>query len=530
MICGYVLGYHLPNLPILPPLFLAFVCLAAAAWIQFGRNASKRERFWPYLFILAVTITSLVYFQQNRYFPDLWESLPPREASLQLKVKRLYASTNSSQIKGVARVIGTEDHLGPLKDYLIYFSITAENPSVVRGQRLRVRGILNYLPSKQNLSLFEQFLTSQSISLTLTQAALTAVPENGNPLEVAIGIIRQKAIDTLGLELHDFPEERSIYRGMMLGIKSELSNENKQLFLRTGTLHLFAISGLHVGIIAVTLAGIFLVLRIPRRVSVILGLSLVYLYVEITGASPSAVRAFAMTAFFWTGKSLVRQMPPFQALVASAVCVLLFAPNQLFSAGFQLSYTVVTGILAWGLPLFQTLKDQWYKRIPQKHRHLSSVRKCVNKAWEFIVGTFCISLSATLASAPLSILYFGLLAPPAVILNMALVPIASLIIISGVFSLICGFLFFPMISEFFNQGPLLLIVLTNQLLEAVVQQSGSFIFIAWKHEGLGFATVIVFLASLLLGHGYKWPKKWRFSFPVVLTVGMILLNSLIIPN
>ncbi|MCZ6672017.1 MAG: ComEC/Rec2 family competence protein [Verrucomicrobia bacterium] len=525
MMCGYVLGHHLPEIATIPAVVLALVALITAYWTQRGDSDSSLRKYWPLLFFIGVSATSLLYYQHNRRFPDLWEILPPREAKLQIKVKRLYASNDPSLAKGVATITGTEDHLRQLKDYLIYFSIVTKGELIDRGQHLNAQGVLNYLPSKESPTLFEKFLQGQSIPLTLTRAYLLESPQDGSTFEVLISNLRKQAIHTLGIQLDDFTEQRSIYRGMVLGIKGELSSENKQLFLRTGTLHLFAISGLHVGIIAVTWASIFLVLRIPRRVSVVLGLALVYLYVEVTGASPSAIRAFAMTAFFWAGKSLFRQMPPFQALVASAVTVLLISPTQLFSAGFQLSYTVVTGILLWGIPLYQTLRDAWYARILQKQQHLSNLSKAVNKGLEMVVGTFCISLSATLSSAPLSILYFGLLAPFAVILNMFLVPIASLIIVSGLFSLIFGFLQLSVVSSFFNHGPLLLILITETILEKIVQTPGAFSIMAWLKDWLGYATVFLFLGSLLAGHGFRFPKLWRFTFPVVITVGMILLNS-----
>jgi predicted membrane metal-binding protein len=150
-----------------------------------------------------------------------------------------------------------------------------------------------------------------------------------------------------------------------------------------------------------------------------------------------------------------------------------------------------------------------------------------NKTWEGIVGTFCISLSATLASAPLSILYFGLLAPFAIALNMVLVPAASLVIISGLFSLISGFLHIPALAAFLNHGPLVLILITENLLEMAVRMPVVFVPLAWVWDGMGFLTVFLFLGSLLAGHALKLPKVWLFCFPVVLTLGMIFLNSLI---
>ena len=144
-----------------------------------------------------------------------------------------------------------------------------------------------------------------------------------------------------------------------------------------------------------------------------------------------------------------------------------------------------------------------------------------------VVSTFCISLSATLASAPLSILYFGLLAPFAVGLNMLLVPAASLVIIAGLFSMISGFLQLDTVVAFFNHGPLLLIHLMGALLERIVSLPFAFLPMNWKWESLGFFTALLFIAALFCGHAFQFRKAWLFSFPVVLSSGMIFLNNLI---
>jgi competence protein ComEC len=527
MIGGYTMGHFLPNQPVPQLIMVAFICLATALWTSRKGARVREQKLWPYFMILGISVASLLYYQQNRKFPKLWEELPSREAFLDLKIKRIFASSDSDKIGGLATVTNTEAHLKPLLNYPIYFSINSEDYEIDRGNILKARGVLNYLPSQEGHTLFEQYLIEQSISLTLTRAYLTEAPQKGNLFEQIIGSLRRKALHALAIQLDEYPEELSIYRGMLLGIKGEMSSENKEIFLKTGTLHFFAISGLHVGIIAITVASIFLVLRIPRHISVVLGICLVYVYVEITGASPSAVRAFAMTTFFWVGKSLIRQMPPFQALVASAVSVLIVSPTQLFSAGFQLSYTVVSGILLWGIPLYQSIRGYWYASIPQKEANLSKGRKLLNKTMELTTGTFCVSLSATLASAPLSILYFGILAPLAVFLNMIIIPMASLVIIAGLFSLIGSSLFLPAVSGFLNHGPLLLIQIMGGLLGNASLLPNSFVNTSWLVDWLGIATSVLFIGNLLTGHYQKWRNRWKFTFPVVIIVGMILLNYLI---
>ena len=525
MIGGYIAGHQLPILSVWIGIPVAGIFIILSLF--YLRRKFLRSSLWPILFLLGVCIASLLYYQQSHIYPEQWAELPAREAHLTVKVKRLYASQDLNVTKGIAEVTHAEDHLKSLIEFPIFFSIETADLQIHRGQYLESKGVLSYLPAKDSPTLFEKYLIGQSIPLIFNRAVLQEAPKEGTLFETFISHVRQQAIDSLGLGMDPYQDELSIYRGMMLGIKGGLSEENKELFIRTGTLHLFAISGLHVGIVAVTWAGIFLVLRIPEKVSVFLGLTLVYLYVEATGASPSAVRAFAMTAFFWLGQSLVRQMPPFHALVASAVVVLNLSPTQLFSAGFQLSYTVVSGILLWGIPFYQHLRDRRQRSQLQKERHQNTLTKLSNKTWEVVVSTFCISLSATLASAPLSILYFGLMAPFAVCLNMLLVPSASLIIIAGLFSIISGFLPWLAATAFFNHGPLLLISLMGTLLDWIVTLPFTFLPMHWTWEGLAFFTVLLFISALLLGHGCKFRKGWLFCFPVVLSAGMIFLNSLI---
>ena len=143
-------------------------------------------------------------------------------------------------------------------------------------------------------------------------------------------------------------------------------------------MHFFAISGLHIGVIATAIAQFLLLIRIPRKVSPFIGLPLLFLYVQITGASPSAVRAFLMALFFWASFAFVRQRSPLAALAASAVFVLIFQPAQLWSIGFQLSYTVVLSILLFGLPLYETASEKLapfrYLRRRAGHLHNISMR------------------------------------------------------------------------------------------------------------------------------------------------------------
>ena len=525
-IAGYTLGHHLPGITPLIPLTVGIAALGGAAWSLRLRGKSAQIPIWPIAFTMGMLSVSLAYFQKVHHTPEAWTQLPQREADLALKVKRLYDGGGPELARGIAEITGAQPHLTDLVGRKVYFSTRHEGQFIYRGSRLKARGVLRYLPSGEISSSFEKGLLNQNIPLIFRRASLLEPPGDGTVKEILTARLRARCLHLLGRGIENYPESIAVFRAMMLGMKGELKTEDKQLFLKTGTLHLFAISGLHVGIVALSLAGILNLLRVPAKVSVVVGLALVYVYVEITGANPSAVRAFAMTAFFWAGNSMARQMPPFQALTASAVIVLLLQPSQLFSPGFQLSYSVVSGILLWGMPLNRMARDRLYAAQPQKSRFQSKVQTRLLKFLEAILGALIIGVAAFLASTPLSILYFGIFPPPAILLNLLLVPAATLVIFSGMLSLIFGLAGMEVLSIFFNHGPLTLIRLTEKMLESMVSIPGLFYDMRWIHEPLAFLTLFIYLGSILCAHALRLSKPKLFAIPVVFLAIMLCLNAL----
>ena len=195
---------------------------------------------------------------------------------------------------------------------------------------------------------------------------------------------------------------------MPLGKKAAIPPDQKDRFILAGAMHLFAISGLHVAIVA----GLFiLLLRLlpgPRWVETTLALTLLFLYVQITGGAPSAIRAFIMSAF-WKASGLVgKRGGAFPALVASAVFVLVVDPRQLWEKGFQLSYAVVASIILYGGPLGEKLQSTFRPWTFLSEEELSGHRRVIVMITQWFGGALGISIAATLASIPLTAEAFGI--------------------------------------------------------------------------------------------------------------------------
>lgn len=134
----------------------------------------------------------------------------------------------------------------------------------------------------------------------------------------------------------------------LLGDDSMLDPAVREDFRATGTAHYLALSGFHVGIVAMLAGFLFFPFRTwsragrYRHLAVIL---LIWLYVVTCGMSASLVRAAVLITIFLLAKVLGRQSSPYNSLCIAALAILSFSPRQLFAPGFQLSFAAVLSIL-----------------------------------------------------------------------------------------------------------------------------------------------------------------------------------------
>ncbi len=138
---------------------------------------------------------------------------------------------------------------------------------------------------------------------------------------------------------------------MLFGDRSRLDRGLRTGFERTGSFHLFVVSGLHLGIVA---GGIFLLLRrlrVPLLVNTLLTLALALGYAMLTGWGVPVQRALAMTAVFLATRLLWRERNVLNALGVAALSVLALAPRSLFDASLQMTFLALLAIGGIAIPL-----------------------------------------------------------------------------------------------------------------------------------------------------------------------------------
>jgi competence protein ComEC len=227
--------------------------------------------------------------------------------------------------------------------------------------------------------------------------------------------------------------QASAMNGIVLGASSELPPDLEDDFVRTGTAHILSTSGLHVGMLAAMLIFLLRLCPIPRRLAYLLAIGGLIVFAVMAGCRPAIVRSVIMASIFLLGYVFEREPDLRNTLACAALALLVYDPQNLFDAGFQMSFvTVLTIVLA--LPRLQGLLGR-QREIPPDMR---PERKAARYAGNSLVGAFWISLAAQLGAAPLTAYYFNQGAPIALLANLLIMPLIPFVIGLGLLAPLAG--------------------------------------------------------------------------------------------
>jgi ComEC/Rec2-related protein len=254
------------------------------------------------------------------------------------------------------------------------------------------------------------------------------------------GVVRER----VAIGLDDDGLQAALIRALVLGERDPGQMEAFRAFRHSGTMHVFAVSGLHVGMIGLLAWGLLRLLRVPRWWGVWIVLGIVWTYALVTGLRPPALRAALMATVFLAG-FLVRRNPVLgNALLASMPIVLLCDSFQWRQAGFQLSYLVVASIILVA-PRVNEWCKRWWEGDPFLPRTLQSRWQTTGLAMRRKIGGLAVvSVAAWLGSLPLMFAHFGLVTPSAVLASVLLVPMVFVILGVAMVGLLAGLIWQPL--------------------------------------------------------------------------------------
>ncbi|MCO6494066.1 MAG: ComEC/Rec2 family competence protein [Bacteroidetes bacterium] len=431
MIIPYILGvftsfYLLNNQWQIAILFIPGIILSTYYYLQKqSERFSKDTIYGLALFCLLFALGSFRQFTYNELnTPNHFSKIPQSEFLITIVEEEPFDRENFVRVRLRVRggIDSLQNYYKETGSILAYFrKPLSENFTIGKEVIIDASNIQEVAPPRNPGEFdYKRFLSYQNIyfQVFLDQDQWKSTGVHYQSITRIASQARAQIISQIG-DLFPDPEHKGFTEALLVGYRNNLNTEIVDSFSKTGTLHVLAVSGLHVGIIFLILNFIGKVFsgskheNVIRVLIVIIG---IWVYAFITGMSPSVKRAAIMFSIVQLGLLLRRRPQIYNSIYASAFIILLFNPFLIVSVSFQLSYAAVLGIV-----FFQPKIRNWF--IPQ------------NKITQYIWDLIAVSLAAQIATFPLGIFYFYQFPLYFLLSNLVVIPaifVAMLSLISAV--------------------------------------------------------------------------------------------------
>src|SRR5215471_15047762 len=314
----------------------------------------------------------------------------------------------------------------------------------------------------------------------------------GNPILRAAQKSRSWMQNGLCRGLENSPQVQAFLSGIVLGLRQQAPEDIEEPFQQTGTLHLFAVAGLHIGIVATLLWMLATLARLSRKTAAAIVIPLLFFYAAVTGLHVSSVRAATLASILIGGLFFERKVFLANSLAAAAFFILCWNTNELFSTGFQLSFAVVGAIVLFTDPFFKVFQRRGAADPFLPQTLVRGPRRWMHSSYEWVSGGVSVSLAAWVGSVPLILWYFHLVTPISLLANLVVVPIAFFVLAVALLSLMTTPLV-PWVALVFNNANWTLATLVIGIVNLFAQIPGGHFYVAplnWNEKSSARMTVL----------------------------------------
>ncbi|MDD5132399.1 MAG: ComEC/Rec2 family competence protein [bacterium] len=316
---------------------------------------------------------------------------------------------------------------------------------------------------------------------------VTNAPEQGSWIK----ILRENMAGNISYGLP--AESSALLRGIMLGEKTEVSREIKDMFAATGVMHILAVSGLNVGMVAVIFFFVLTVLfRCKKKQASFILIFILVIFAQVTGSQASVNRAVVMALVGLAAVILERDRDMLNSLCLAALILLVYDPGNLFNVGFQLSFAATLGIILFTPKMMAIFKP----------------------LGKIIGGSLAVTLGAQAAVLPLIMYYFHKVSIVSPLTNLAVVPLVGIITGVGFASYFLRLLFAPLGNLVIQLNHYLLI-----LLVAIVRFCDSF-----PYAFIYAATPGIVVLGAYYGALWWWRREYKIKHLAYGLAGCLLIN------
>lgn len=368
----------------------------------------QKSKKYALIFLLAFT---LAFLQANRQKQTPWQEKERSRQSATLRITEVGRKTDYTQNYGAVMV--TEDY-----KEAVQLQTSADAKPLFIGDIIRTGGSFRRPDRTQNDGLFSygDYLLRHGKKGLFRADSI----ENIGVSDALQDRVRRDFYEKLHTAADAlFPPRTASVLTSVLGGSSTLSPEEEEAYRDLGVSHLFAVSGLHIGLLFGLLLGVLGPLT-GKYAARILALLLVAFYIYLIGFPVSAVRAFIMALVLVLARSLRASYDPLTALFFAASVILLLFPGSVVDAGFHLSFAGVWSVV-W-------VRKVFLQKMGREHSLLLS------------------SLAIQMGILPALLLHFWRAPLAGLLANLLLIPLFSFFVGAGAFAIGLYFVFVPLTS------------------------------------------------------------------------------------
>jgi len=509
LVIGVLIGYYIAIPITFLILLLLITCILLIVFYQLNKNYLQFRWIFQvlsYLIILLAgiaSITSRDISQQKTHYSHFISN----ENTIVFQVEKSLKPTNY-HYKYYATVlqIDTTKCSGKIVLNIVKDSLSKElvlgNAYLTKTPFREINAALN--PYTFN---YRNYLKKQGVyhQINTKNESLLPIDVKNNNLKIYAAKLRE--IIQHSLETHAFTNnELGIINALVLGQRQSISKDLLESYAGAGAIHILAVSGLHVGILFLILS--FLLKPLEKLVygkhfKMILIVIFLWGFALLTGLSGSVVRAVTMFTFIAIGMSLKNQKSGvLHALITSFFLLVLIYPLYIFDVGFQMSYAAVLGIVLI-YPKINMLFPRINYYLPRK-------------VWQL----FCVSLSATIGTLPISLYYFHQFPGLFFLSNIVIVPFLGLIMGIGILVVILSLL--HILPDLIIQIYSFVLSSMNAFINWIAHQE------AFLFKDISFSIFALIGCYFLITMGFRWLLDRKTLRLQTFLFAIIFLHSIFI--
>lgn len=333
--------------------------------------------------------------------------------------KEYYSNQEKISLKVKVSQIEREDYKIKTQGLILVNTYLGDCPYEY-GDVLKIKGRLEKPIGQKNFGEFdyELYLAREKVFTYLNiwqEKDIQKIGENDSNFLVSFSLSARDKIKEITKQTLP-PPYSYLLIGMLLGEKSFIPPHLKEVFAEAGIMHILAVSGLHVGIIAMALLALLSMLNLPKKLKLLTLILILIMYASITGFRPSVLRATIMFILLIGGKLINRSRNLNISLFFAGFLILLLNPLILYDAGFLLSFIVTFFIINLS-PIFQEL---------------------FSKIVVWIKNPLSVSTAAWIGIFPLSAYFFTKVSIISIVSNILIIPLTGVAVILGFVTFFIG--------------------------------------------------------------------------------------------